>query len=165
MIKKTLTATIGALSLAVAAGAQSPQTTPQSSQPTTSSSSSSQAGSSTMKEGTTITGCLKAGSEAGTYELQQAKKDSASSSATSSSSSSASAAAGAAKDDKVTVKAGSGVDLAAHVGHTVELTGSWSSASAGAAGDTTSSSASKAGKTFTATNVKMVSATCTTGTN
>jgi len=175
--------------LAVTAGAQTPSTpqTPSPSTPATPSSPSQPPASPTSpypssqsashdKAGKEmkITGCVQAGTSASSFELTNVKKgmgDSASASASSSASPSASASASgdmASKNVKLT--AASGVDLAAHVGHTVEVTGSWaksgdtSSASPSAASPSASPSGS-GGKEFTVKNVKMVSSTCSAGTN
>jgi len=88
-----------------------------------------------------LSGCLKAGTEAGSFELAT-KKDA---------------------KKNVALAAGTGVDLAAHLNHQIEVTGSWDHAAAAAASDASKSDAAK--KKFNVTAVKMVSATCTTGTN
>jgi hypothetical protein len=115
-----------------------------------------------------LTGCVQAGTSASSFELTNIKKGMHDSpSASSSSPSSAPGAAGAATASKnVKLTAASGVDLAAHVGHTVEVTGSW--AMAGDSPSAASPSASASGsssKEFTVKNVKMVSSTCSAGTN
>jgi hypothetical protein len=117
---------------------------------------------------TTITGCVKPGTSAGTYILASAAP------------SSASGAAGAAsdvrgtsgsmsKDYNLTLKASD--DFSKHVNHKVEVTGTVSPASAsgassspagGAAGAGASPSASSAkpSDTITVSSFKMVAATC-----
>jgi hypothetical protein len=163
--------------LAVSAGAQTPSnpsspqppSTPSPATPSTPSSPtnpypSAQAPSSERggKE-TKLTGCVQAGTSASSFELTNIKKGM-------SGEHSASAGAGAASKS-VKLSAASGVDLAAHVGHTVEVSGSW----AKSGGDTSSASPSAASpsasagggmdKEFTVKNVKMVSSTCSAGTN
>lgn len=92
-----------------------------------------------MAKGKKMTGCVQAGTEAGSFELTNVKGK-----------------ADSAEKKSVKLAAAPGVDLAAHVGHTVELSGAWAPAAAAAAADA---------KAFSVTNVKMVSATCSTGTN
>jgi hypothetical protein len=167
--------------LAVSAGAQTPSTpqTPSPSTPSTPSSPSPSTPSSptnpypssqsqTAERGgkeAKLTGCIQAGTSASSFELTNIKKGASEHSAP---------AAGAAADaasKNVKLTAASGVDLAAHVGHTVEVSGSWSkagdspSAAPSAASPSASSSASGMGKEFTVKNVKMVSSTCSAGTN
>ncbi len=74
-------------------------------------------------------------------------------------SASTAAAPADAASKNVKLTAASGVDLAAHVGHTVEVSGSWAKS-----GDASASAAPMA-KEFTVKNVKMVSSTCSAGTN
>jgi hypothetical protein len=171
--------------LAVSAGAQTPSTpqTPSPSTPSTPSSPSTpstpssptnpypSSQSSTAERGgkeAKLTGCIQAGTSASSFELTNVKKGMSEHSAP------ASGAAADAASKNVKLTAASGVDLAAHVGHTVEVSGSWSKA--GGAGDTSSASPSAAspsasssssgmGKEFTVKNVKMVSSTCSAGTN
>jgi hypothetical protein len=165
--------------LAVSAGAQTPSTP---SQPPSSPSPSTPSSPSTPQSPTAsptnpypsaqapaaehagkemkLTGCVQAGTSASSFELTNIKKgmhDSPSASASS-------APATASKNVKLTTA--SGVDLAAHVGHTVEVSGSWSMAgdSPSAASPSASPSGS-GGKEFTVKNVKMVSSTCSAGTN
>jgi hypothetical protein len=164
--------------LAVSAGAQTPSTpqTPSPSTPSTPSSPSSpssptnpypssQAPSADRagKE-SKITGCVAAGTSASSFELTNVKKGESGATA------SATPADAASKNVKLT--AASGVDLAAHVGHTVEVTGSWAksgdSASAPASPSASAPGASASAgmaKEFTVKNVKMVSSTCSAGTN
>ena len=103
-----------------------------------------------------LTGCIQAGTSASSFELTNIKKGD-----------SPSAAAGGAASKNVKLTAGSGVDLAAHVGHTVEVSGTW--AKSGDTPSAASPSASAAGsamaKELTVSNVKMVSSTCSAGTN
>lgn len=98
------------------------------------------------KAGKELTGCVQAGTEAGSFELTNVKGKGDS-------------------GDKKTVKlaAAPGVDLATHVGHTVELSGSWD-AGAPSASAPAAAPASDA-KAFSVSSVKMVSSTCSTGTN
>jgi hypothetical protein len=159
--------------LAVSAGAQTPSTpqtpppstpsTPSPSTPTASPtnpypSAQAPAADRAGKE-MKLTGCVQAGTSASSFELTNIKKGMAEPSA-----SAAPAAATASKNVKLT--AASGVDLAAHVGHTVEVSGSWAKAgdSPSAASPAASPSGSGA-KEFTVSNVKMVSSTCSAGTN
>ena len=160
---------------ALSAAAQSNPTTPQTPQtPPTSPYPSSQA--STMDHGdkktAKLTGCVQAGTAAGTYELtniKKAMKDTASASASASTSPSAPATAEAGSRT-VKLVAAAGVDLSQHVGHQVEVSGSWNksgtSASTPSANPDAAASASSSGaKEFNVTDVKMVSATCSAGTN
>lgn len=116
-----------------------------------------------------LTGCLKAGAAPGTFELANVKKDKAAKpmadaagtsqtppAATQAPKQEAMANAGMAKN--VTLSAGAGVELAPHVNHQIEVAGSYSAA-AGA------DAAAAKGKTFNVTSAKMLSASCTTGTN
>lgn len=159
-MKKTFTGTCVAAFAAVAMTAAAQQPAPQTPapQPTPAPSASVK-----LDKDVKITGCVKAGAEAGSYELTNVKKDSAAGvgAAASAGAAGATASASTMSDSKnVKISPAAGVDLAAHVGHTVELMGSWSAgASASPAGE------ARAAKTFNATSVKMVSATCTTGTN
>jgi hypothetical protein len=163
--------------LAVSAGAQTP-TTPQTPSPSPAtpasptqppasptspypSASADRAG----KE-SKITGCIAAGTSANSFELTNVKKGMADSAAA------AAAAPADAASKNVKLTAAAGVDLAAHVGHTVEVTGSWAKHgdSSSAAPSASSPSASAPGasgmaKEFTVKNVKMVSSTCSAGTN
>jgi hypothetical protein len=171
--------------LAVSAGAQTPST-PQTPQPSTPSTPSSPSTPSTPSSPTAsptnpypssqsadragkeskITGCVQAGTSASSFELTNVKKG-----MSDSPSASAAPAAADAASKNVKLTAASGVDLAAHVGHTVEVTGSWAkSGDTGAAASPSASapgaSASAGGaKEFTVKNVKMVSSTCSAGTN
>ena len=105
-------------------------------------------------EGTTITGCVARGTAANTYTLTEEKKNE-----------SATAAAGA--PAAPLMLAGTDVDLSEHVGHSVEVTGSWANTDAptGTAGTERPAAADaskKTAKTFTVKSVKMVAATCRT---
>jgi hypothetical protein len=107
-----------------------------------------------------ITGCVAAGASASSFELTNVKKGmDHGASATSA------PADHASKNVKLATAAG--VDLAAHVGHTVEVTGSW--AKSGDAAAPTAAPAAGAGasmaKEFSVKSVKMVSSTCSAGTN
>lgn len=163
--------------LAVSAGAQTPSTpqTPSPSTPATPSSpaqppasptspypSSQSAQSDRAGKEMKITGCVQAGTSANSFELTNVKKGMSDSPSAAASPS----ADTASKNVKLT--AASGVDLAAHVGHTVEVSGSWAKAgdAPGASAATPSASASGSGaKEFTVKSVKMVSSTCSAGTN
>ena len=104
-----------------------------------------------------ITGCVAAGTSASSFELTNVKKGM-------DHGATASAAPADAASKNVKLAAAPGVDLAAHVGHTVEVTGGW----AKAAGDSPAAapaSAAPMAKEFTVKNVKMVSSTCSAGTN
>jgi hypothetical protein len=167
--------------LAVSAGAQTPST-PQTPSPSTPSTPSSPSPSSPTASPTNpypsaqapsadragkehkITGCIQAGTSASSFELTNVKKGE--------SGATASAAPADAASKNVKLTAASGVDLAAHVGHTVEVTGSWAkSGDTGAAASPSTPPAAGASasagmaKEFTVKNVKMVSSTCSAGTN
>ena len=141
-----------------------PQTAPTSPYP---SSQSSDMSSKSDKAGksTKLTGCVQSGTTAGTFELTNIKgKGSMASSESAASPSSSSG-------KTVKLVAAAGTDLSQHVGHQVEVTGSFSassssSASPSAAAPSASASSSSSGdKEFNVTDVKMVSATCSAGTN
>lgn len=104
-----------------------------------------------------ITGCVQAGTSASSFELTNVKKGMKHDAPA------AGAADTASKNVKLT--AGSGVDLAAHVGHTVEVSGSWAKAGGDSAAAPAASASGSGAKEFTVSNVKMVSSTCSTGTN
>jgi hypothetical protein len=115
----------------------------------------------------TVTGCLKAGSTAGTYELTNAKMGSGSSSSATGTSGAAGAAGSSAAAGKTIKLTGepTGTKLADHVGHTVQVTGTVAAAGGSASGasgtaGTAGSSASSAGQTLDVDSVKMVSSTC-----
>lgn len=137
-------AAFAAVAIAASAQQPAPQTPPP--QPTPAPSASVK-----LDKDVTLTGCVKAGTAPGSFELSNVKKAGDTSMA---------------KDAKIALSPAAGVDLAAHSGHTVEVTGTWAAAAAATppspsapAGD------AKAGKSLTVSKVKMVSATCTTGTN
>jgi hypothetical protein len=145
-----------------------PQTAPTSPYPSSQSSSMEKSDKAGKNK---ITGCVQSGTTAGTYELTNIKKGGGHESA-SASESSASSSSSSSKSVKLVAAAG--VDLSQHVGHQVEVTGSWSpssssSSSASSSSSTTppSASATSSGgdKEFNVTDVKMVSATCSAGTN
>ncbi len=104
-----------------------------------------------------LTGCVAAGTAPGSFQLTNAKKDGAASDK-------------AAKSVKLSAPAS--VDLAAHVGHTVEVTGTWGAKSnmPTASSDSTptpqtgqdqaGAMASSVKGEFNVASVKMVSATC-----
>ena len=161
--------------LAVSAGAQTP-TTPQTPSPSTPSTPSSpahrrlrrririrlhSAGLIARGKEMKITGCIQAGTSASSFELTNVKKG------MSEAPSAAAAPAADTASKNVKLTAASGVDLAAHVGHTVEVSGSWAKA-----GDSSVGSQPvglrppvAVAKEFTVKNVKMVSSTCSAGTN
>lgn len=155
--------------LAVSAGAQTPSTpqTPSPSTPSTPSSPSPTASPTNpypsaqapaaehAGKDMKITGCVQAGTSASSFELTNVKKGMEHAAP------SAAPADAASKNVKLT--AASGVDLAAHVGHTVEVSGSW--AKSGDAAASPSASAAPMAKEFSVKNVKMVSSTCSAGTN
>jgi hypothetical protein len=89
---------------------------------------------------TKLTGCVKPGTEAGTFELTTSKKPAS----------------------KVALAPAAGVNLQAHLNHQVELTGSWLAAAPAAAD--AAKDAEKKARTFSVTDVKMIAATCPTGT-
>ncbi len=173
---RTITATVGALMLtAAAAGAQSPEK-PRTADPA----DHAQATAERMVD-QKLTGCVQAGTAPGTFELKVNKKDTPAG-ATQPDVAAAPAGSAAMKAKNVVLAANPGVNLEAHVGHTIEVTGSWGQAQAPGAdapradtpraeaprADAPRADASKAdekGKVFTVSNVKMVSSTCSTGTN
>ncbi len=146
-----------------------PQTAPTSPYPSSQSSSMEKSDKAGKNK---ITGCVQSGTTAGTYELTNIKKGGGHESA-SASESSASSSSSSSKSVKLVAAAG--VDLSQHVGHQVEVTGSWSPSSSSSSSASSSSSsttppsasASSSGgdKEFNVTDVKMVSATCSAGTN
>ncbi len=145
-----------------------PQTAPTSPYPSSQSSSMEKSDKAGKNK---ITGCVQSGTTAGTYELTNIKKGGGHESA-SASESSASSSSSSSKSVKLVAAAG--VDLSQHVGHQVEVTGSWSPSSSSSSATSSSSSttppsasASSSGgdKEFNVTDVKMVSATCSAGTN
>jgi hypothetical protein len=114
-----------------------------------------------------LTGCVESGTTAGTFELTNVKgKGAKSDSSMASSSSSADASASSSSSSGRTVKlvAAAGVDLTQHVGHQVEVTGSWNSSSSSSSSASASASASTGGaKEFNVTDMKLVAATCSAG--
>jgi hypothetical protein len=157
-MKRTIlaTCTAAALGLAMTASAQQP---PQPSQPTP----PAQAAAATMDKEMKLTGCLKAGSGAGAFELATGKKDKAAPA------DQAAAAPGApapaqdamarAASKNVMLAPAAGVELAPHLNHQIEVAGSWDKPLADAA------AAPTAKKTFNVTAVKMIAASCTSGTS
>lgn len=111
---------------------------------------------------TKLSGCLKAGADAGTFELATSKKDKMATSdqaaAAAPTSSQAPTQDAMAKVNTKNVKLvpATGVALAAHLDHQVEVSGSWQQA-ASAAPDASGA------KTFSVTSVKMIAPSCTTG--
>jgi hypothetical protein len=121
----------------------------------------------------TVTGCLKAGSTAGTYELTNAKMGSSSGSSATGTSGAAGAAGSASASAGQTIKLTgdpSGAKLSDHVGHTVQVTGKIAGAGsstsgtsgtgAGAGTGTSGTAGSSAAKTLDVDSVKMVSSSC-----
>ena len=158
------TCAAAALGLALTASAQQPPQ-PQPSQPTPPAQAPA-AAAEHSERATKLSGCLKAGMTPGSFELATGKKDKMAPPADAAGAAPASQAPAQdamakATSHNVKLTAGAGVELAAHVNHQVELAGSWQQAMASAAG----ADAAKSGKTFTVTSVKMISATCTTGTD
>jgi hypothetical protein len=163
---RTFVATCAAAALGVAltASAQPPQ--PQPSQPTPPAQAAA-----TLDREVKLSGCLKAGTETGTFELATGKKDKmtrgsadaatpAQPPASTASQAPAQDAMAKAAAKNVKLMAAPGVELAAHLNHQIEVAGAWDpSAAATASGD------AKAAKTFNVTAVKMISATCTSGTS
>jgi hypothetical protein len=166
-----------ALSAAAQQTPSSPQTPPSTTPQTapTSPYPSSQASDTSSKsdkgKSTKLTGCIQSGTTAGTYELTNIKgKGSMASSESTPSSTTPSSSSSSGKTVKLVAAAG--VDLSQHVGHQVEVNGSFGAASASASSSTAPSSAAPAAsasassdKEFNVTDVKMVSATCSAGTN
>jgi hypothetical protein len=161
-----------------AAAQQTPQTSPQT--PTTpqtaptspypSSQSSDMSTKADKGKSSKLTGCIQSGTTAGTFELTNIKGKSAMADSSASSSSSS---------KTVKLVAAAGVDLSQHVGHQVEVNGSWSASASGSASAPSSanppssasapaasaSGSSGGDKEFNVTDVKMVAATCSAGTN
>jgi hypothetical protein len=173
---RTFVATCAAavLGVALTASAQQPPQ-PQPSQPTPPSQTAPPAqASATLDREVKLSGCLKAGTAPGSFELATGKKDRAARGADAttpaqppaSPSSQAPTQDAMAKAASANVKlmAKTGVDLAPHLNHQVEVTGTWDAASAGAA-SAAGGDMAKAGKTLNVSNLKMVSATCTSGTS
>jgi len=127
------------------------------------------------KKSTRLTGCLQAGTEAGTYELTNIKgkkSDASTSSSSSSAASSASSASASGSDRSVKLVADPGVDLSTFVGHEIEVSGNWSSSSGSTSASASASDTSSpyppshlVNRDFNATAVKLVSATCSVGTH
>ncbi len=167
-MKRMITGSFLAATFAVGLSAQTtppqtppstPQTTPQTSRPSSSMDDA---------KSVTVTGCLKAGSGADSFELSDLKwgsKDTKSPGAVGTSGSGAPTGIGSASTLKI-VPSG-GAKLSEHVGHTVEVTGSIEGKASGSATSPTPSdpaarpSASASGPTLEAKTVKMVSSTCT----
>jgi hypothetical protein len=106
-----------------------------------------------------LTGCVQSGTEAGSFELTNIKGRS------DKMGTDPSAAAPAASKAAVKLMASPDVDLATHVGHTVELTGSWSASTGSMSEPSAGGAMAHAKGGFNVSKVKMVSATCSTGTN
>lgn len=100
-----------------------------------------------------VKGCLQAGTAADSYVLTNVARTTAGQPG----------APAAAEKKTINLKAADAtVDLKAHVGHTIEVTGSWLKAAAGAAGE--AAGAGKKDKTFEVKSVSMISPSCESGT-
>jgi hypothetical protein len=115
-----------------------------------------------------LTGCVQAGTSPGGFELTGVKKGMGENASSASSPSASAGASASGKSGNVKLSTAAGVDLAAQVGHTVEVTGSWragdSASSPSAAAPAPSASASAGGdKTFQVKSIKMVSSLCSAG--
>jgi hypothetical protein len=109
-----------------------------------------------MPKAKRLTGCVQSGTEAGTFELTNIKGKSGD----------AAAGGAAAASKAIKLVAAPGVDLSTHIGHTVELTGAWAAPDASAAPASPSSDMKGDMKgDFAVSKVKMVSSTCSAGTN
>jgi hypothetical protein len=165
------------LGFALSAAAQTP-TTPQTPPTTTpqtaptspypSSQSADTSSHDKMGKSTKLTGCVQSGTTAGTFELTNIKGKGSMASSADAASSSASSSSSSSKTVKLVAAAG--VDLSQHVGHQVEVTGSLgagasASATAPSASSPSASASTSSDKEFNVTDVKMVSATCSAGTN
>jgi hypothetical protein len=158
------------LGFALSAAAQTPPADPQTPPPSTpqaaptspypSSQSADKMDKADKGKSSKLTGCVQSGTTAGTFELSNIKKGGKSDSMSASASDSSS--------KTVKLVAAAGVDLTQHVGHQVEVTGSWNkdsaSASPSASPDASASASGSKGTEFNVTDVKMVSATCSAGT-
>jgi hypothetical protein len=107
-----------------------------------------------MPKAKKLTGCVQSGTEAGTFELTNVKGKSGDA-----------ASGGAAASSKaVKLVAAPGVDLSTHIGHTVELSGAWAASDSKMASPSSDMKGDMKGD-FTVSKVKMVSSTCSAGTN
>jgi hypothetical protein len=107
----------------------------------------------------TIKGCLQAGAGADSFVLANVARVPTGAPGAPG----APAAAAGAEKKSVNLKAADAtVDLKAHVGHTVEVTGSFIKAAAGAMGE--AAGAGKRDKSFEVKSVSMISPTCESGT-
>jgi hypothetical protein len=160
-MKRAITSSFLAAAFAVGLSAQTtpPQTTP----PTSQSQPPMQEPKGDAAKSVTVTGCLKAGDSADTFQLSDLKwgnKDKAPGAVGTSGTPAPPAAIASATSLKI-VPSGS-TKLAEHVGHQVEVTGSVSDKAPSAApADPASSRPSSASPTIEARSVRMVSATCT----
>ena len=176
---RTFVATCAAAALGVAltASAQTPPQ-PQPSQPTPPAQTAPPAAASaTLDREMSLTGCLKAGATPGTFELATGKKDrmskSGSADATTPAQPPASTASQAPTQDamakaatsNVKLMAKPGTDLAPHLNHQIQVTGSWEAGAGAGAAASASGDIAKAGKTFNVSSLKMIAATCTSGTS
>jgi hypothetical protein len=145
------------LGFALTASAQTPPAQPSDPQQPPSMAQPATGDKMSMGKAKSLTGCVQSGTEAGSFELTniKGKSDKMGTDAT---------AAAPAAARSVKLMAGPDVDLATHVGHTVELSGTWS-AGAGSMAEPSAAPMAHGKGTFNVTKVKMVSATCSTGTN
>jgi hypothetical protein len=161
-MNRVITGTFLAASFAVGLSAQ---TTPPTSTPQTPSTQPPMQESRGESKDVTVTGCLKAGDSADSYQLSDLKfkQDKEKAVGTTGAPPAAIASASSLK----LIGAPSATKLSEHVGHTIEVTGKVSdkapSASPGAPSDPASTrpQASSAAPSLEVKSVKMVSATCT----
>lgn len=148
---------------ALTASAQTPPSQPTDPQQPTSMAQPATGDKMSMSKEKKMTGCVQSGTEAGSFELTNVKGKTDKMGTDQAAAAQAAQGAASAMGKSVKLMAGPDIDLATHVGHTVELTGTWS---AGASAADPSASPMAHGKgAFNVSKVKMVSATCSTGTN
>ncbi|MPY89189.1 MAG: hypothetical protein GEU99_14845 [Luteitalea sp.] len=112
-------------------------------------------------EEVTLKGCLQEGDEAGTFKLTNAAP---AEEAGVPAAPEAPAGAPEIPAGDITVKAAGGVDLTAHVGHTIEVTGSWAEGlEPGAESGVAEAGATGGGQALEAQSVEHVSETCEGG--
>jgi hypothetical protein len=145
---------------ALTAAAQTPPSQPADPQQPTSMAQPATGDKMSMGKDKKMTGCVQSGTEAGSFELTnvKGKTDKMGAEAAGAAQSAAPAAARSVK-----LMAGPDIDLSTHVGHTVELTGSWSAA--GSMAEPSAAPMAHGKGAFNVTKVKMVAATCSSGTN
>jgi len=178
-MKRVITGSCLAAAFAVGLAAQTPsptnppQTTPQT-PPSSSHPSASQDKESKDSKSVTVTGCLKAGDSADSYQLSDLKWGGKGSStgSTVGTSGSTSAPAGLASASMLKVTASGSTKLSEHVGHQVEITGTIGDKEKSSAPSTSptdpaapsasrpSASASASTPSIEAKSVRMVSQTC-----